>query len=54
MNYELNRRVNGGIFLSLVILNTPFLSRPVISLQYNAANYSSRGAIIGVGILLLF
>ena len=52
-NWELNRWVNRGIFLSLVTLNTPFLNRPVISLQYNTANYGSRSTIIGVGILLL-
>jgi hypothetical protein len=54
INQELNRRVNRGMFLSLITLNTPFLSRLVISLQYNVANYGSHNVIIGVGISLLF
>ena len=54
INHKLNKQVNREIFLSLVILNTPFLNRLVIFLQYNIANYSSCGIIIGVGILLLF
>ena len=52
INWELNRWVNREIFLSLVTLNTPFLSRLVISLQYNIVNCGSRSVIIGVGILL--
>ena len=53
INWELNRRVNKGIFLNLITLNTPFLSKPVISLQHNMANYGSHSTIIGVGISLL-
>ena len=53
INYELNRRVNKKIFLSLVMLNTPFLNRPVISLR-NTANYSSYNKIIRVKISLSF